>query len=143
MAKLAHDRIMNKTPTALYVAWVTAFLASCASVYFIEILHKPVATLCWVDRMLIFALLMITTVAIIDRDRRVRHYALPFLLIGLPASFYQQLVHWNIIHVTARSCNVSYVCTTKYFEFFGFITQATLCFAAFVIIAIAMWRLKP
>ena len=132
---------MKKVPAELWAAWSAALLASVASVYFIEILHKPAATLCWVDRMLIFGLLLITSVAIWTRDRGIWRYAVPFLAIGLPASFYQQLVHWGVIAVAPKACSVSYVCTTKYFELFGFITQATLCFAAFGVVAVCMWRL--
>ena len=129
-------------PTSAIVAWIMALLASAASVYFIEILHNPVATLCWVDRMLIFSLLLILTVGILDRDRRVVRYSVPFLALGLPLSFYQQLVHWDIIHLNPQVCSISYVCTTKYFNLFGFITQATLCFAAFVVIAISMYLIS-
>ncbi len=129
-------------PVAAIVAWVTALLASAASVYFIEILHNPVATLCWVDRMLVFSLLLVLTVGIIDRDRRVVRFCFPFLALGLPLSFYQQLVHWDLIHINPQVCSISYVCTTKYFNLFGIITQATLCFAAFVIIAVSMYMLR-
>jgi len=123
----------------MYVAWTTTLMASAASVYFIEILHKPAATLCWLDRMLMFGLFLILSVAITQRDRGVWRYSIPFLAIGLPASFYQQLVHWDIIHVAPGVCSVNYVCTTKFFNLFGFISQATLCFAAFAVVALCMW----
>ena len=129
-------------PTPAIVAWIMALLASAASVYFIEILHNPVATLCWVDRMLVFSLLLVLTVGILDRDRRVVRYTIPFLALGWPLSFYQQLVHWDIIHVNPQSCTISVVCTTKYFNLFGFITQATLCFTAFVVIAVSMYLIS-
>jgi disulfide bond formation protein DsbB len=124
------------------VAWTMALLATAASVYFIEILHNPVATLCWVDRMLMFSLLLILTVGIFDHDRRVVRYTIPFLALGLPLSFYQQLVHWDIIHLNPQACSVSLVCTTKYFNLFGFISQATLCFVAFVVIAVSMYLIS-
>jgi disulfide bond formation protein DsbB len=130
-----------KLPTAAWVAWATALLASAASIYFIEILGKPAATLCWLDRMLIFGLFLIISVGIWTRDRAMWRYAVPFLTIGLPASFYQQLVHWDIIHIAPKACTVSYVCTTKFFNLFGFISQATLCFTAFVVVGLCMWRL--
>lgn len=131
----------TKNPLSLFVAWTTALLASGASVYFIEILHKPAAPLCWVDRMLIFGLWLILGVGILNRDRKVWRYTVPFLAIGLPASLYQQLVHWDIIHVVPKICSLSYVCTTKYFNLFGFISQATLCFVAFAVVGACMWNL--
>ena len=128
-------------PESVWIAWGTALAASSASVYFIEILGNPAATLCWLDRMLMFGLFLILSVAIVGRDRNVWRYSIPFLAIGLPASFYQQLVHWDIIHVAPKACTASFVCTTKFFDLFGFITQATLCLAAFAIVAICMWQL--
>lgn len=132
----------KKTVIYLHVAWATALAASLASVYFIEYLHNPAATLCWIDRMLIFSLFLILSAAIIARDTNVWRYSVPFLVLGLPLSFYQQLVHWDIIKLPVQVCSVSFVCTTKYFNLFGFISQATLCFVAFVVVAICMWQLK-
>jgi len=124
--------------TAMWVAWATSLAASAASVYFIEILGKPAATLCWVNRMLMFGLFLILTVGILQRDRGAWRFTVPFWAIGLPVAIYQQLVHWDIIHVVPKVCSASYVCTTKFFNLFGFITQATLCLTAFTVIAICM-----
>ena len=93
----------------MWAAWGTALAASSASVYFIEILGKPAATLCWLDRMLMFGLFLILSTGIKRRDLGVWRYTVPFLAIGLPASFYQQLVHWDIIHVVPKTCSLSYV----------------------------------
>lgn len=133
----------ESTPTPLYVAWTTSLLASAASFYFIEILKKPSAPLCWFERMLMFGSFLVLSVGLWDRDRQVWRYVAPFVVFGTPAALYQQLVHWDVIHVNATSCSVSgpIACTTKYFNLFGFMTQATLCLTAFVIIGVSMWRL--
>lgn len=139
---MTEQKRLIKTPVAMYVAWAMSLFATTASVYFIEFLHKPIATLCWVNRMLIFSIFLIITVSIITQDLKVKKYVMPFLIIGLPISFYEQLVSWNIIHLAPQTCSTSVVCTTKYFEFFGFITQNTLCFTAFLVVAIAMAYIK-
>jgi disulfide bond formation protein DsbB len=140
--------ITNTTPSSrpaltapFYVAWSTALAASAASVYFIEILGHPAATLCWLNRMLVFGIFLVLSVGAFTRERGVWRYVVPFLVIGLPVAFYQQLVHWDIIHVVPKVCSVSVVCTTKFFNLFGFISQATLCLAAFTTIAVCVWRL--
>jgi disulfide bond formation protein DsbB len=132
-----------RVPAPIFVAWGAALFAAAASVYFIEILGKPAAALCWFDRMLVLGLLLILTVGIFYKDYRARRYAVPFLILGIPSATYQQLVHWNIIHVAAATCSVSVVCTTKFFNLFGFITQATLCLSALVVIAICLALARP
>ena len=125
-----------------YIAWFVALGASSASIYFVEILGKPAASLCWFERMLMFGLLLILTVGILRKDKNLKYYCLPFLIFGIPAAFFQQLVHWGVIDLSNQSCSVGMVCTTKYFEIFGFATQATLCLAAFVIISLCLLKAK-
>ncbi len=124
-----------------YVAWGTSLAASAASLYFIEIAGNPAAPLCWLNRMLVFGILLILTVGALTRDRGMWRYVVPFVAIGLPVALFQQLVHWDIIHIVPQSCSLSVVCTVKFFNWFGFISQATLCLAAFTIIALCTWRL--
>jgi disulfide bond formation protein DsbB len=137
----SHDQSRSGLGPWIWTAWATALLASGASIYFIEILHKPAATICWVNRMLMFGLLLLLTVGLLRRDRGVWRYGVPFLGIGIPLAVYQQLVHWDIIHLAPQNCSLTYVCTTKFFNLFGFISQATLCLMAFTIIAVCLWRL--
>lgn len=129
-------------PTAIYVAWSITLAATLASVYFIEILGNPAAALCWFNRMLVLGLLLVLTVAILVRDTKVWRYSIPFLALGLPVSLFQQLVHWDVIKLAETTCSNAAVCTTKYFDLFGFVSQATLCFAAFAGVAICMWMLS-
>lgn len=127
-------------PVVAYIGWAMALLASLASIYFIEIQKNPAATLCWVDRMLIFSLLLVFSVGITSRDWSFPKYALPFLAIGIPVASFQQLIHWGVITVAPQQCSVSYVCTTKYFNLLGFISQATLCLTAFLVVAYCAYR---
>lgn len=135
----------KRIPIELYAAWVMALFASSASIYFIEIVGNSAATLCWFERMLMFGLLLMLTVAILRHDLNVRYFAIPFLLLGIPSALYQQLVHWNIVSVAPAACSATgtIACTTKFFELFGFVTQATLCLTAFLVIAALLYRLKP
>ncbi len=126
----------------LLVGWFVSLFASLASLYFIEIKGNPAASLCWLERMLIFGVFLILSVAIYKKDYMAKYYAAPFVAIGITSAFYQQLVHWDIISVESASCSVSAVCATKFFELFGFITQASLCLAAFVIVALCLYKIK-
>lgn len=124
------------------IAWLIALFASLASIYFIEIVGNPSATLCWFERMLMFGAFLVLTVGLINEDNTVYKYVTPFVLLGIPSALFQQLIHWNIIYIPPQPCGTSAICTTKFFELFGFITQATLCLTAFLVIAWCMWKLR-
>lgn len=126
-----------------YIAWTMALFATAASIFFIEIKGNPAAPLCWVERMLMLGLLLILTVGILKRDLSMKYYTIPFLLLGIPSALFQQLVHWNLINLPLVPCSAGFVCTTKFFELFGFITQATLCLTAFLVIAFCLIKVNP
>lgn len=139
---MARKELHETIPVSMYSALITAIFASLASFYFIEVRGNPAAWLCWFERMLMFGLVLVLTVGILLKDLRVKYYAYAFLFFGIPSAVLQQLVHWDIIKITQQSCSEGVVCATKFFELFGFITQATLCLTAFLIIAVCMWKLK-
>ena len=130
---------MKKIGTAHYVAWGTALAASLASIYFIEMSGRTAATLCWVERMLILGIFLVLSIGILYKDKLVHRYTVPFIVLGLPVALYQQLVHWDIIKLAPQTCSTSFVCSTKFFDIFGFISQATLCLTAYIVIAVCMY----
>lgn len=130
---------MKKIGAAHFVAWGTALAASLASIYFIEISGRTAATFCWIERMLILGIFLILSVGILYKDKLVYRYTVPFLAIGMPVALYQQLVHWDIIKLAPQVCSTSFVCSTKFFNLFGFISQATLCLTAYIVIAVCMY----
>ena len=125
-----------------YLAWTMALLATAASIFFIEIKGNPAAPLCWIERMLMLGLLLILTVGILKRDINLKYFSVPFLLLGIPSAAYQQLVHWKLINLPLVPCSAGFVCTTKFFEIFGFFTQATLCLTAFLFISFCLFKLN-
>lgn len=136
------DKKATHVPTLWFFALGTAIAASLASFYFIEIVGNPAAPLCWIERMMMFGIVLILLVGILTRDEKLKYYILAFLLVGIPAALYQQLVHWDLIPTAIQPCSVSFVCTTKFFNLFGLITQATLCLSAFIVIGICVFLAK-
>jgi disulfide bond formation protein DsbB len=125
-----------------YSALFISFGATLASILFIEILGNPAAPLCWFERMLMFGLLLILTIGLVRKDISARFYAIPFIILGTSAAFYQQLVHWGIINLYNQGCSINLVCTTKFFNLFGVISQSTLCLTAFILIAFCLYKTK-
>jgi len=122
----------------MWIGWGMSLAAFGASVYFFEILGYQASSLCWLNRMLMLSLFLILSTALVRRDSGAWRYTVAFIGIGLPVALFQQLVHWHVIPLGIQQCGTSFVCTTKFFDWFGVISQATLCLVAFVVVAAAM-----
>jgi len=118
----------------LYLAWAVALIAMLGSLYFSEIRHFPPCVLCWYQRICIYPMVIILLVGILKKDAQVHLYALPLAVIGLIISFYHNLLYYNIIPEALAPCVNGISCTTKYIEYFGFVTIPLLSFITLVVI---------
>lgn len=121
-----------------YIAFAQAFLATMGSLYFSEIAGFPPCILCWYQRICMYPIVAILTVGILTKDKRVGLYVLPFSVIGMIISIYHNLLYYNIIPESIAPCMAGISCTTKFIEWFGFVTIPFLSFLAFAIITVCM-----
>src|SRR5260221_12168949 len=115
----------------LYVAFIQALTATLGSLYFSEIVHFPPCVLCWYQRICLYPLSIIIAVGIIKKDKNLPFYVLPLSLIGMLISIYHNLLYYNILPESVAPCVSGVSCTTKFIEWFGFITIPFLSFSAF------------
>lgn len=122
----------------LYLAWFQSLIAVLGSLFFSEIMKLPPCVLCWYQRIFMYPLLAILTVAIVRRDRAVAHYVLPLSIVGWGVALYHNLLYYKIIPENLAPCINGVSCTTKFFEWFGFITIPLLSLGAFTLIIACM-----
>lgn len=120
----------------IYSVWFIALSATCLSLYFSEILRFPPCTLCWYQRICMYPILLITTVGILNNDRLIHRYVLPLAVIGLGISVYHNLLYYGLLPESIVPCTAGISCTTKFIEYFGFVTIPLLSMIAFVLIII-------
>ena len=126
------------TKYSLHFAWLIVLISITASLYFSEIkLYVPCA-LCWVQRIAMYPLIAILTVGIILKDKNLPLYVLPLSIFGSIVAFYQTLLNWGVVPERLAPCQLGISCTTKYINWFGFITIPLLSFTAFILIIFAM-----
>lgn len=126
---------MNKLQTnILYIALAQAIIAMLGSLYFSEVMNLPPCVLCWYQRIAMYPLVAILAVGIIRKNRDIALYVLPLSLAGFAISIYHNLLYWKIIPESIAPCMAGISCTTKFFEWFGFITIPFLALTAFVVI---------
>ncbi len=123
----------------LHIALVQAILATLGSLYFSEIRHFTPCLLCWYQRILMYPLVILLTVAIIRKEKSIAYYILPVTLLGFVIGSYHYLLQWTILaELTPISCNAYGPCTEIQALFLGFITIPFLSLLAFALISILM-----
>ena len=125
---------------ALLLALVQAIIATLGSLYFSNIAGYPPCVLCWWQRIFMYPIILTLIVGIVRKDKLVHLYVLPAALIGWTISVFHNLLYYKIIPDALAPCTTGVSCTTKFIEWFGFITIPFLSFAAFSIIILLMFR---
>lgn len=122
----------------LYFAFLVALVSMAGSLYFQYGQGYPPCVLCWYQRIFMYPLVFILGVAILKRDRNVASYVLPLGIIGGLIAVYHNLLYYKLIPESQAPCEAGVSCTTKFIEWFGFVTIPSLSLASFAIIAIAV-----
>lgn len=123
---------------ALYLALLQCIVALLGSLYFSNILNFPPCTLCWWQRIFIYPLIITLIIGILRKDSKVYQYVLPPALIGWCIALYHNLLYYKLIPDDLAPCSTGVSCTTKYVEYFGFVTIPFLAFCGFTVVVILM-----
>jgi disulfide bond formation protein DsbB len=123
---------------ALYGAFAGSLIAMLGSLYFSEIANFPPCVLCWYQRIAMYPLVVILGIAIYRRSREMLLPAFVLAIAGWLISIYHNLLYYNILPEAAAPCIAGVSCTTKFIEWFGFVTIPFLAFAGFTAILIGL-----
>jgi len=128
---------------ALNLAFAGSLIAMLGSLYFSEIAGFPPCVLCWYQRISMYPLAVIIGAAIYTKDRKM---LIPAFILAIPGwliAVYHNLLYYNILPEAAAPCVAGISCTTKYIEWFGFITiplLALLGFTSIIGLLIIHWK---
>ena len=121
-------------PSARLLAWIVATVATLGSLYYSEIANFVPCRLCWYQRICMYPLAVVLLIGLLLKDRRVRWYAAPFVVIGAPISLYHWLVERVDFFAESSSCSAEAPCTVPWFQELGYITLAFMALSAFLLI---------
>lgn len=125
----------KKLENALLVIWIVSLTAMLGSLYFSEIRGYVPCTLCWYQRILMYPIVLISTIAYIQKNTKIALTTAVFSIIGAATSLYHYgLQKLDFMQDTAPACGLV-PCTGQYINWFGFITIPFLALTAFIIIA--------
>lgn len=112
--------------------FIFSLVGTLGSLYFSEIMLFAPCTLCWYQRVCLYPLLVIFTVALLLEDKFYKKYVYPFLIIGISIALYHNLLYYGFISADLTPCKEGGVsCTSKQLELFGFITIPLLSLLGF------------
>ena len=126
----------KKLENSLLFIWVISLIATLGSLYFSEVREYIPCTMCWFQRIFMYPILVMTTVAVIQKNAKIAVMTAVFSIIGGCISVY----HYGIQKIdflanTAPTCG-QVSCTGQYINWLGFITIPFLALTAFILIAI-------
>lgn len=137
MSAAADDRL-----APVFALWLVSLVATLGSLFFSEVMRLPPCVLCWYQRIAMYPLVVLTTVALVRRDAGVGHYAWPVVAIGLAVSIYHNLLYYHLIPESITPCAQGVSCTERQLEWLGVITIPLLALASFVAAAACLAWLR-
>lgn len=137
------NKFLKTVEPYLYpAAFLIAVIAMAGSLYFSEVAHLLPCVLCWYQRICMYPLVLILGVGIWSKDSKAYRYVFPLALIGLAIATYHVVlyygVNWGIHPEWEGPCQAGISCTTRYIEWFGFITIPLMSWVAYFGINVLM-----
>jgi len=124
-------------PVALGIAAVVAIVTTLGSLYYSKIAHFTPCELCWYQRICMYPLSIVLTIAAVRRDRGIWRYVIPPAAIGAGFAIYHtQLQAFPSQH--SSFCTTLEPCTVRYVWEFGFVSLPFMALSAFTIIIVLM-----
>ena len=128
--------MQKRLENALIFIWTVALIATLGSLYFSEVRGFEPCMLCWYQRILMYPIVLISGVALFQKNARIALTLAIFAFIGGGISLY----HYGIqklryLSDSAPACG-DVPCTGQYINYLGFITIPFLALIAFLLIAI-------
>jgi disulfide bond formation protein DsbB len=126
----------KKLENSLILIWAVSLVATLGSLYFSEVRGYIPCTLCWYQRIFMYPIVIMTTVALVQKNVKIAVTTAIFSCIGGCISIYHYgLQKLDFLADSAPACG-QIPCTGQYINWLGFITIPFLALTAFVMIAL-------
>lgn len=128
---------MNKRiENGLIFICTVSLVATLGSLYFSEVRGYVPCTLCWYQRILMYPIVLISGIALFQKNARIALTTAIFATVGGSISLYHYGIQkLSFLGESAPSCG-AVSCTGQYINYLGFITIPFLALVAFIIILI-------
>ena len=131
------DLLDTVRPAALVLAAGVAIVSTLGSLYYSEVANLPPCRFCWYQRIGMYPLAVILSIAAWRRDPAVRWYAVPLAVAGGLVSVYHVMVE-RYPSLESGSCDPTNPCSIIWVERLGYMTIPTMALSGFALIAILL-----
>ncbi|MBO1002945.1 disulfide oxidoreductase [Pseudogracilibacillus auburnensis] len=126
--------VSKKQETLLLIIWTQTLLATFGSLFYSEIMGYLPCDLCWIQRILMYPLVIIYGVALVKKNVEI---ALPGLILSgigmLFSAYHYGLQKFPPLSDAGGFCT-NIPCNLQYVNYFGFITIPFLAGVAFIVV---------
>ena len=128
--------MQKRLENALVFIFTISLIATVGSLYFSIVRGYEPCTLCWYQRILMYPIVLMTGVALFQKNAKIALTTAVFSIVGGSISLYHYgLQKLSFLQDSAPACgNVS--CTGQYVNYLGFITIPFMALTAFALILI-------
>lgn len=124
----------KKVENSLLFIWIISIVATLGSLYFSEIRGYEPCKMCWIQRIFMYPIVIMTTIAFIQKNARIALTTAVFAIMGSSVSLYHYGIQkLSFLSESAPSCGMV-SCTGQYINWLGFITIPFLALTAFILI---------
>lgn len=125
----------KKLENGLLFIWVVSLVATLGSLYFSEIRGYVPCTMCWIQRIFMYPIVIMTTIAYLQKNAKIAVTTAVFASVGGCISLYHYgLQKVDFLAANGPACG-QVSCTGQYINWLGFITIPFLALSAFILIA--------
>lgn len=129
--------LSKKFESILLIIWTQSLVATIGSLYFSEILGYIPCELCWIQRILMYPIVVISSVAIYKKNVAILIPSMILSGIGMFVSAYHYgLQKLSFLQDAGGFCG-AVPCNLQYINYFGFITIPFLAGVAFIVIFVS------
>jgi len=129
--------------TTLFLAWVTALLATAGALFLGEVMGMTPCVLCWYQRIAMFPLALILGIGLLESDHRSIRYAWPLAGVGTAIAAWHCLVFWGVVAEGLAPCGPGASCADAQLQVVGIVSVLVpiplLSLIAFALIAVLLW----
>lgn len=136
LALRRHPALAPLRDHATAAAAAVAITATAGSLWYSEVAGFVPCELCWYQRIAMYPLAVLLSLAALRRDLSIRPYARALAGIGLVISLWHVAVQQLPSLSGATTCAADAPCTARWVEAFGFVTIPTMAACGFVAILV-------